>query len=134
MICTSIPIKGGKSKRELISMKTRLLHVRANVSNLNRSIKWYEEILGFEVTGKWPPKKPNYAHFESEEGATFSIMECKKVPSNGRFNFTVEDIDILWEHLNDKVDVVEELFDTPYGTRKFTITDIDGNELGFVQE
>ena len=28
--------------------------------------------------------------------------------------------------------VVEPLFDTPYGTRKFTIADPDGNELGFV--
>jgi len=115
-------------------LKTRLLHVRVNVSDLNKSIKWYEEILGFKVTGKWPPQRPNYAHFESEEGATFSIMESKKLPSNGRFNFTVEDIDRFWNRLKDKVDVVEELFDTPYGTRKFTIKDIDGNELGFVQE
>ena len=31
-------------------------------------------------------------------------------------------------------EVVEALFDTPYGTRKFTVKDPDGNELGFVQE
>jgi uncharacterized glyoxalase superfamily protein PhnB len=30
-------------------------------------------------------------------------------------------------------EVVEPLHDTPYGTRKFTIRDPDGNELGFVQ-
>jgi uncharacterized glyoxalase superfamily protein PhnB len=30
--------------------------------------------------------------------------------------------------------VVEPLFDTPYGTRKFTVRDPDGNELGFVRE
>jgi predicted enzyme related to lactoylglutathione lyase len=29
--------------------------------------------------------------------------------------------------------VIEPLFNTPYGTRKFTIRDPDGNELGFVQ-
>jgi hypothetical protein len=29
--------------------------------------------------------------------------------------------------------VIESLIDTPYGTRKFTIRDPDGNELGFVQ-
>jgi catechol 2,3-dioxygenase-like lactoylglutathione lyase family enzyme len=27
-----------------------------------------------------------------------------------------------------------EAFDTPYGTRKFTIADLDGNELGFVRD
>ncbi len=115
-------------------MKTRLLHVRANVSDLNRAIEWYERVLGFKVTGTWPPEKPNYAHFDSEDGATFSIMEDPRVPSNGRFNFRVEDADALWESLKDKVEIVEELFDTPYGTRKFTIRDLDGNELGFVQD
>jgi hypothetical protein len=29
---------------------------------------------------------------------------------------------------------VMEAFDTPYGTRKFTIADLDGNELGFVRD
>ena len=40
-----------------------------------------------------------------------------------------------WIELKDKVVVVEPLFDTPYGTRKFTrISDPDGNELGFVRD
>ena len=34
----------------------------------------------------------------------------------------------------ERADVVEQLIDTPYGTRKFTIRDPDGNELGFVRE
>ncbi|CAM3594963.1 VOC family protein [Paenibacillus lupini] len=33
-----------------MTMKTRLLHVRANVSDLNRAIDWYENFLGFRVT------------------------------------------------------------------------------------
>lgn len=32
------------------------------------------------------------------------------------------------------IEVIEELFSTPYGSKKFTIRDIDGNELGFVQD
>jgi len=39
-------------------------------------------------------------------------------------------VDKLWDKLKDKVTVVEPLFDTPWGTRKFTIADPDGNELG----
>ncbi|WP_164491763.1 VOC family protein [Staphylospora marina] len=114
-------------------MKTRLMHVRANVSDLQRAIRWYEEVLGFKVTDVWPPEKPNYAHFSSEEGAIFAIMEDENVPSHGRFNFSVSDVDALWERLKDRAEVVEELFDTPYGSRKFTIRDLDGNELGFVK-
>ncbi len=109
------------------------MHVRANVRSLEKAIEWYTRTLGFEVTGLWPPEKPTYAGFAFEEGAQFSIMEAEPVPAGGRFNFSVEDVDGLWEHLNAKVEVVEPLFDTPYGTRKFTIRDLDGNELGFVK-
>jgi predicted enzyme related to lactoylglutathione lyase len=116
-------------------MKTRLTHVRINVSDLAQAIRWYETNLGFEVTATWPPEKPNYAHFDMGEGSIFAIMEqdSKDVPSKGRLNFSVEDVDALWDKLKDKVEIVEELFDTPYGSRKFTIYDPDGNELGFVK-
>ena len=58
-------------------------------------------------------------------------MEVKGEKSYGRLNFQVDNIDELWEALKDKVDIVEPLFDTSWGTRKFTIMDLDGNELGF---
>ena len=109
-------------------------HVRANVSNLQRAVQWYEQVLGFEVAAYWPPESPNYCHFKSDGGATYGIMEA---PGRGaRFNFMVDDPDALWESLkdDDRVRVVEELFNTPYGTRKFTIADPDDNELGFVRD
>ncbi|WP_077325234.1 VOC family protein [Virgibacillus siamensis] len=115
-------------------MKTSLLHVRINVQNLERAVKWYEDVLGYKVAASWPPEKPNYVHFEAGRGAMFGLMEHKNFPSPGRFNFYVNDVDELWEKLKGKVEILEELFSTPYGSRKFTILDIDGNELGFVQD
>lgn len=91
------------------SMHTRLTHVRANVRDLD-----------------------NYAHFVAAEGATFAVMVAEPVPSAARFNFSVADVDGLWERLKDRVTVIEPLHDTPYGMRKFTIADPDGNQLGFV--
>ena len=117
-------------------MKTRLAHVRANVRDLQKAIDWYATILGFEVTGLWPPENPNYAHFAEDDdrfGACFSIMEDERVPSHGRFNFEVADLQSFWEQLKDKAEIVEPLFTTPYGSTKFTIKDLDGNELGFTQ-
>lgn len=114
-------------------MKTRLTHVRANVKDLQKSIEWYENILGFKVEDLYPTENPVYLSFEFEEGACFSIMIDEK-PSLGRYNFVIENVDTLWEQLKDKVEVVEPIFDTPYGTRKFTIKDLDGNELGFCQQ
>lgn len=112
-------------------MKTRLTHVRVNVSDIEKSLKWYETVLGFENNGGWPLEKPNYYGFVSEEGASFSIMAVHGGFTSGRYNFQVDDVDELWETLKDKAEVVEALFDTAYGTRKFTIKDLDGNELGF---
>ena len=72
-------------------MRMKLGHIKLGASDLKRSVKWYTQVLGFEV----------------------------------------EDVDALWERLKDKVTVIEPIWDTPRGTRKFTIADPDGNELGF---
>ena len=112
-------------------LRTKLEHVRANVSDLHRAVEWYQDTLGFEVESYWPPDNPNYADFKTGGGATFAVMEAGG--RGARFNFTIDDPDELWERLKDNVTVVEPLFDTPYGTRKFTIADPDGNELGFVR-
>ena len=112
-------------------MLTRLEHARVNVADLAQAVDWYTTVLGFEVESYWPPEEPTYAHFASGSGAVFAVMEAEG--RGGRFNFTVEDPDALWARLPAGVTVVEPLFDTPYGTRKFTIADPDGNELGFVR-
>jgi catechol 2,3-dioxygenase-like lactoylglutathione lyase family enzyme len=114
-------------------MKNRLRHVRANVSDLQKSIQWYTHTLGLELDSVWPAQNPVYADFIFEEGAVFSIGVAQPLGGGARLNFAVQDVDALWEALKDKVLIVEPLFDTPYGTRKFTITDPDGNELGFTR-
>ncbi len=58
-------------------MKTRLMHVRANVSDLYRAIEWYETILGFECTGADVNERWQYADFECAAGATFAIVVDK---------------------------------------------------------
>lgn len=118
----------------VIKVKTRLTHTRANVSDLHKSIEWYKTILGFECLGADVNDRWQYAQFEGEEGAAFSIMVANTNGTSARFNFKVDDVDTLWNSLKDKVTIVEAIETMPYGNRKFTITDPDGNELGFVQE
>jgi predicted enzyme related to lactoylglutathione lyase len=111
----------------------RLEHVRVNVSKFDRAVAWYESILGVPAEGHWPPDAPRYAHFQT--GPTqFAISEMEPVPAAGRYNFSVPDVDAWWERLRNRAEVVEPVFDTPYGTRKFTVREDDGNELGFVRE
>lgn len=115
-------------------MKTKLTHVRANVSDLHRSIEWYEKLLGFECTGADINDRWSYADFACGEGATFAIAVSETGGTSARFNFDIDHVDELWEQLKDKVTVIEAIETMPYGNRKFTIADPDGNELGFVQK
>ncbi|ADB29361.1 Glyoxalase/bleomycin resistance protein/dioxygenase [Kribbella flavida DSM 17836] len=111
----------------------RLTHVRVNVTDLGEAIEWYERLLGVEAAGHWPPEEPTYAHFTLGP-VQFAVGQYEPVPATGaRFNFQVDDVDAWWARVGETADVLEPLFDTPYGTRKFTIRDPDGNELGFVQ-
>jgi catechol 2,3-dioxygenase-like lactoylglutathione lyase family enzyme len=112
-------------------LKTVLSHIRINVSDVLKAASWYEEILGFEISVKYPSDNPYYIGFESKGGADFSIQQDKNFPSRGRCNFIVPNLEKLWEELRDKVIIIEELHTTPYGVTKFTISDPDGNELGF---
>ncbi len=111
----------------------RLTHVRVNVGDLESAIRWYERVFGVPAHGHWPPGRPTYVHFDLGP-AQFALGRYDPAPSVGaRFNFEVDDVDAWWSRIGADADVVEALYDTPYGTRKFTIRDPDGNELGFVQ-
>jgi predicted enzyme related to lactoylglutathione lyase len=111
----------------------RFAHARVNVRDLPAAIAWYERLFGVAAEGHWPPDAPTYAHF-TLGGAQFALGRYEPVPAAGaRFNFEVGDVDGWWARLGPTADVLEPLRDTPYGTRKFTIRDPDGTELGVVQ-
>ena len=113
-------------------MKTNLTHIKIGVSDIEKSLKWYTEVLGFEIDSCYPEENPIYYDFKGI-GACFAIglAENGIIYNGGRINFEIEDVDWLWEQLKNKVTVIEPIYDTPWGTRKFTIADPDGNELGF---
>ncbi len=101
--------------------------------DLRRAVEWYEQVLGFGVAA-WPPESPNYCHFKSDGGATYGTWKhqvevlgstsLSRIPM--RFGESQKE-----DH---RVRVVEGVCSTPYGTRKLTIADPDGYELGFVRD
>lgn len=116
-------------------MQMKLTHIKLGTSDLARSLEWYTQVLELEIDSCYPKDNPNYYDFKGFDGkgAVFSIGQAEHggVYHGGRTNFEVEDVDALWEKLKDRVTVIEPIWDTPWGTRKFTIADPDGNELGF---
>jgi catechol 2,3-dioxygenase-like lactoylglutathione lyase family enzyme len=114
-------------------VRTRLTQARANTRDIDKAIEWYTTVLGFEVDILWPDDEPTYVQFAVQEGAAFSLAVDSR-PSLGRFNFLTSDVEGEWNRLRERVTVIEPLFTTPYGSTKFTIADLDGNELGFVKD
>lgn len=113
-------------------MKTKLTHIKIGVSDIEKSLKWYTDVLGFEIDSCYPEENPIYYGFK-ETGTCFAIglVENGKIYNGSRINFEMEEVDWFWEQLKNKVTVIDPIYDTPWGTRKFTIADPYGNELGF---
>ena len=74
-------------------MKTRLKHVRANVRDMHKTIEWYQSVLGFECNGTDINDKWQYSDFANNGSAVFAIAVDENVPSHGRFNFDVDNVD-----------------------------------------
>lgn len=109
------------------------------VSDLERSTKWYEEMLGFEMLHSDAPE----ANTMKMKGINtfFCLVKCKNIkqpefPKNnydvgGYFNINTNDIDRVYMELVDKGAQVTEIHD--YGNlRVFDLTDPDGNHFGIV--
>ncbi|WP_406051497.1 VOC family protein [Kribbella sp. NBC_00889] len=65
----------------------RLTHVRANVRDLPSAITWYEDLLGVQAQGHWPPDAPTYAHFTL--GPTQFALGQPSQPATTRLNGTI---------------------------------------------
>ena len=85
------------------------------VRNLEKSLKWYTEVLGFEPDSCYPETNPVYYYSKTDGGACFAIGFDENATPNGRFNFQTENTDELWEQLKDKVTIIEPIWDTPWG-------------------
>ena len=105
------------------------------VSNLEKSKRFYEEILGLE-------KKYEYSSYVGFECGGIEIglipkffEERKKANLIGpSIEFLVNDVDKFHDRLKrEGVTFIKELHEEPWGGRQATFTDLDGNILEIVQ-
>jgi len=103
------------------------------VSDLARSKVFYEDVLGFEPNGTYE----RWQSYKIEGDGGFGINEdlnLQRVPCLDIINFSLPDIDVLWEKVRDHVGVESPPQVMPWGTRKFIILDPDGMRLAFVEK
>jgi predicted enzyme related to lactoylglutathione lyase len=108
--------------------------ITITVSDLNKSKAFYGDLLGFELSSDWPEIKWQSFRFGEQ---LFGIREKEGFKRGESFdiaNFEVDDADSLWEKLKDKVEVVDKLAPTPWGSYRFVIKDPDGYQIAFVDK
>lgn len=109
--------------------------VTISVRSLERSRRFYEEILEFEPEIFYEATRWQSYRLDGRGG--FGIAETQDLQRTENadiINFSVDDVQALWHRVCHQVDVEEELAMAPWGTYKFVIRDPDGFRLGFVGE
>lgn len=100
-------------------------------SNLQRSIDWYESVLGFQCVSRIE----NWCRLE-RDGASimFMINDHHGTPhATGTQYFYVEDAMALWDQIKDRVKAEWGPELMSYGKLEFAIKDPDGYFLSFGQ-
>jgi lactoylglutathione lyase len=97
----------------------KITHITIGVSDLKKSVSFFQDVLGLEKIGEWPA----YAIFDIA-GLSFGLEPKSKT----EICFLVDDVDNTYRNLEDKeVNFVTKPKDQPWGVRDATFLDPDGN-------
>jgi len=99
----------------------KIAHITIGVSDLKKSMQFYQDILGLEKFGEWPA----YAIFDIA-GVSFGLEPKAKL----EICMLVDDVDKTYQNLKDKgAKVVVEPKEPSWGGRAATFLDPDGNKV-----
>jgi uncharacterized glyoxalase superfamily protein PhnB len=115
------------------------------VSDVERSVRFYEDALGFRFAFGVPDQPPRVFSAVQRDGieiflnlrnpADEDFPALHKMPIGGSLTQFIEvtDIDVLYEAVRHKARLVMDLKDQFYGMREFAIADPDGWIITFAQ-
>jgi predicted enzyme related to lactoylglutathione lyase len=134
------PRKANKNAMITITqLKVKRMSPQLLVTDLNSSITFYAEKLGFELEFRYEDFyagiiKDGYSiHLKSGKPSRDERMS-KRENNDLDIVFTVENVDGLYEQfLKESIDIIQPLCDRPYG-KEFYIADPDGYIFAFLEE
>jgi uncharacterized glyoxalase superfamily protein PhnB len=113
------------------------------VEDVNRTIAFYTEVLGFETVATvpeagqldwaWMQRDDVQVMFQARASLDEEIPALKDVPIGASQTFYIEvtGVQELYAQLTDKVEIVADLHTTFYGTSEFAFRDLNGYILSF---
>ena len=102
------------------------------VSNLKRSIAYYERRLGFRVAMQMPGG--DYAIVERDDVAIHLFKSMPRVPSPVGIHVFTKDLETLHAELRERgARVSQGIQRKPWGNRDFRVSDDSGNEIKFTE-
>jgi uncharacterized glyoxalase superfamily protein PhnB len=105
------------------------------VRDLQQTIGFYSNKLGFELVDTWPDDGPPVWCSLRSGGARVMFYTGDKPETSpeltGVLYFYPEDVAAIWEMVKDETKVEWPLQEMPYGMREFAIKDCNGYTLSF---
>ena len=124
-----------------LSMTTNLM-----VENVEVSLRFYQEILGFSV-GVMVPKESGGLQFAilEKDGISlmiqdrenfieeYPILDTQKIQPSISLYISVDNLEELYQNLQEKYEILKEMYTTFYGSKEFAVADADGYVLTFTE-
>lgn len=115
------------------------------VEDVNRTVQFYQEVLGFELLASVPEEGQfDWAQvqrggvqlmFESRSSLGGDIPYLKETPIGATLSLYIEmsGVDDLYTQLKERVTVAQDLHTTSYGAKVFVMLDCNGYILAFAE-
>ena len=105
--------------------------ITIRVSDMVRSVRFYNEILGLEVL--YGGENAPFSSLRTKGASILNLEQGTLTTDWGRVIFHVKDVDKLWAYLKQKGFNPDTPSDAPWGERYFHLHDPDGHELSFAK-
>ncbi|SRR6266568_3861710 len=126
-------------------MKLGKLTPNLMVEDVNKTVDFYREVLGFSLTMSLP-KEGTFEWAQMQNGETEIMFQSRKsmsseldlfkeqaVGASLTFFIDLKDVEKLYMKVRDEITVLADLHVTFYGTKEFSMQDINGYILTFAQ-
>ena len=122
-----------------IHPSTRIGHVHLTVSDLDRALAFYRDVLGFDFLPSDHAGAP--LHYNATGGAwdpegffLFTVFPATEWTTQAEFGFQVDSVDEVWDRAKPYGGAqVRPPEDSDYVPRNATIADPDGNRINLYQ-